>query len=133
MRQAIIWTHIDPINWRIYAALGGDELICSNPLYIYTLWYNAIIVSQYIVYINHTNSTELFLFDYSNKIQHTLQMNIKIYYTAGMIYDSLYFRVIVVIWIIIISSRNILFILIICWTCIVNDVMTWNTFRITCL
>ena len=26
MRQAIIWTNADPIHWRIYAALGGDEL-----------------------------------------------------------------------------------------------------------
>ena len=26
MRQAIIWTNTDPIYWRIYATLGGDEL-----------------------------------------------------------------------------------------------------------
>ena len=25
-RQAITWTSEDPVNWRIYAALGGDEL-----------------------------------------------------------------------------------------------------------
>ena len=25
-RLAIIWTDADPIHWRIYAALGGDEL-----------------------------------------------------------------------------------------------------------
>ena len=25
-RQAIIWTNADPIDWCIYAALGGDEL-----------------------------------------------------------------------------------------------------------
>ena len=25
-RQAIIWTNAEPIHWRIYAALGGDEL-----------------------------------------------------------------------------------------------------------
>ena len=25
-RQAIIWTNADPIHWRIYAALGVDEL-----------------------------------------------------------------------------------------------------------
>ena len=25
-RQDIIWTNADPIHWRIYAALGGDEL-----------------------------------------------------------------------------------------------------------
>ena len=27
MWQAIIWTNVDPIHWRIYAALGRDELI----------------------------------------------------------------------------------------------------------
>ena len=26
-RQAIIWTNVAPIHWRIYAAPGGDELI----------------------------------------------------------------------------------------------------------
>ena len=25
-QQAIIWTNADHIHWRIYAALGGDEL-----------------------------------------------------------------------------------------------------------
>ena len=25
-RQAIIWANADPIHWRIYAALGGDDL-----------------------------------------------------------------------------------------------------------
>ena len=25
-RQAITWTNVDPVNWRKYAALGGDEL-----------------------------------------------------------------------------------------------------------
>ena len=24
--QAIVWTNADPIDWRIYAALGSDEL-----------------------------------------------------------------------------------------------------------
>ena len=24
-RQAIIWTNANPIHWRIYAALAGDE------------------------------------------------------------------------------------------------------------
>ena len=27
MWQAIIWTNAAPVHWRIYAALGGDELI----------------------------------------------------------------------------------------------------------
>ena len=31
-RQAIIWTNADPVRWRIYAALGGDELIKSSPV-----------------------------------------------------------------------------------------------------
>ena len=26
MRQAITWTNDDPVNWRLYAALGEDEL-----------------------------------------------------------------------------------------------------------
>ena len=29
-RQAIIWTNADLIYWRIYAALGGDELTMQN-------------------------------------------------------------------------------------------------------
>ena len=29
MRQAIIGTNADSIQWRIYAALGGDELKAS--------------------------------------------------------------------------------------------------------
>ena len=24
-RQAITWNNVDPVHWRIYAALGGDE------------------------------------------------------------------------------------------------------------
>ena len=34
-RQAIIWTNADQLPWRIYAALGGDEVILvSTPFYI---------------------------------------------------------------------------------------------------
>ena len=29
-RQAITWTNADPAHWRIYAALGGDELTASR-------------------------------------------------------------------------------------------------------
>ena len=29
-RQAIIWTNADLIHWRIYAALGGDELFSDG-------------------------------------------------------------------------------------------------------
>ena len=31
-RQAIIWTTADPVHWRIYAALGGDEWIWAMQL-----------------------------------------------------------------------------------------------------
>ena len=34
-RQAIIWTNADPILWRIYAALGGDELSGPRRPYIF--------------------------------------------------------------------------------------------------
>ena len=27
MRQGISWTNADPVHWRIYVALGGDELV----------------------------------------------------------------------------------------------------------
>ena len=32
-RQAIIWTNADSINWRIYVALGGDELRLADHSY----------------------------------------------------------------------------------------------------
>ena len=32
-RQGIIWTNTDPIHWRIYAALGEDELFASSWAY----------------------------------------------------------------------------------------------------
>ena len=30
MRQAMIWLNAGPIQWGIYAALGGDELDTEN-------------------------------------------------------------------------------------------------------
>ena len=50
-RQAIIWTNVDSIHWRIYAALGGDELCEAHPwidIYIVThsLWLNYLIQPQ---------------------------------------------------------------------------------------
>ena len=33
MRQAIIWTNVDPIHWRIYAALGWDDLMQCDQYY----------------------------------------------------------------------------------------------------
>ena len=32
-RQAIIWTNNEPIHWRIYAALVGEELMDSDDLF----------------------------------------------------------------------------------------------------
>ena len=41
-RQAIIWTNADPIHWRIYAALRGDELtanlVFKTSIYGMHLW-----------------------------------------------------------------------------------------------
>ena len=34
-RQAITWTNAGPVHWRIYAALGGDELILG--VYVRTI------------------------------------------------------------------------------------------------
>ena len=31
-QQAITWSNTDPVHWRLYAALGGDELISIGPL-----------------------------------------------------------------------------------------------------
>ena len=31
-RQAITWTNADPVHWRIYAALGEDELNWNNDI-----------------------------------------------------------------------------------------------------
>ena len=36
-RQYIIWTNADLIHWRIYAALGGDELI-NRSIKMITFW-----------------------------------------------------------------------------------------------
>ena len=43
-RQAIIWTNADPIHWRIFAALGGDELI-NESVYTLYVWGAAILAS----------------------------------------------------------------------------------------
>ena len=31
-RQAITWSNTDPVHWRIFVALGGDELTESAPM-----------------------------------------------------------------------------------------------------
>ena len=38
MRQTIVWTNADPINWRIYATIGGNDLIK-----IYNVWIKDIV------------------------------------------------------------------------------------------
>ena len=43
--SAIIWANVDEIHWRVYAALGGDELkacMLSIKTYWYNTWYNTI-------------------------------------------------------------------------------------------
>ena len=47
-RQAIIWTNADPIHWRIYAPLGGDEL--TGKLYNYQINIMSFIVTSDVVY-----------------------------------------------------------------------------------
>ena len=32
MRQAIIWTNVDPVHWGIYVARGGNELIIKTAM-----------------------------------------------------------------------------------------------------
>ena len=36
-RQGIIWTNADSVQWRIFAALGGDELIPPGAIYQHVL------------------------------------------------------------------------------------------------
>ena len=35
-RPIIIWTNIDRIHWRIYAALGGDEIMVNDTHFMNT-------------------------------------------------------------------------------------------------
>ena len=45
-RQAIIWTNADPVHWRIYVALAGDEL---RPKYMY------VALSSKVFFLNDTS------------------------------------------------------------------------------
>ena len=45
MRRAIIWTNADQIHWRVYAALGGDELIAV--LHVLTWFFNSLARLRY--------------------------------------------------------------------------------------
>ena len=42
-RQAIIWTNADPINRRIYPALGGDELIFPYTIFAPSSGYRTMV------------------------------------------------------------------------------------------
>ena len=46
--QAIIWTNANPIHWRIYAALGGDEL---THLFLAVYIYIYIVGSYMILFV----------------------------------------------------------------------------------
>ena len=46
-RQAIIWTNAGLIHWRIYTALGGDELIKSCIIYI--LPGTKLLITHYLI------------------------------------------------------------------------------------
>ena len=53
-RQAIICTNTDPIHWRIYAALGGDELYERNAYYISDVMqnlYKTVYISKNIGFV----------------------------------------------------------------------------------
>ena len=63
-RQAIIWTNAQPIHGRIYAALGGDELIypCNtNPASLVDQHFNTVVVSMNLsstYYVSHEHDDE---------------------------------------------------------------------------
>ena len=45
-RQAIIWTNADQIYWRVYAALGGEDLRCLSHAYLARLFCCAIDIKK---------------------------------------------------------------------------------------
>ena len=69
-RQATIWTNVDPIHWRIYAALGGDKL---KTHYIY-IWEH-ITSSFWIQEVKFNQAINWWLVqDCSNSIANTLEL-----------------------------------------------------------
>ena len=55
-RQAIIWTNADPIHWRIYVPLGGDELTYKqlemHGAYVSTAATNVLVQKHQAISIN---------------------------------------------------------------------------------
>ena len=59
-RQAIIWTNADSIHWRIYVALGGNELIEANLAYFIHITSprgNGVIKASGLIHIFHKINT----------------------------------------------------------------------------
>ena len=54
-QQAIIWTNVDPIHWRIYMALGGDELI--GIIVIFCIGTHLVSSKQYWIHCPYFDST----------------------------------------------------------------------------
>ena len=59
MRQTIIWTNADPVNWRIYAALGGDEY---TGMYILIAWCIAWKISSFYLKMCSPNPSHFNIF-----------------------------------------------------------------------
>ena len=49
MQQAIIWTNVDPIYRRIYAALGGAELMIEKNISIFHANLYKKMIDMYII------------------------------------------------------------------------------------
>ena len=52
-QQAVIWTNTDPSHWRIYVALGGDELNMTGFL-DWCSWYSGLQLEITIATMKHT-------------------------------------------------------------------------------
>ena len=86
-RQAIIWTNADPVHWRIYAALGGDEyqvrfcILCINmikesPLVSTMAWHRRCKPLPKSVMIKLIDAAILWCFAHSGtKYWHSLHMS----------------------------------------------------------
>ena len=60
-RQAIIWTNANPIHWRIYAALTGDELTacCSKVLILEVI--QRMCTTDHSDYAHHLNGISAYI------------------------------------------------------------------------
>ena len=55
-RQTIIWTNADSVHWRIYAGLGGDELLLGDQFW----YYDAIFIIWEIPKYGHDMNISLY-------------------------------------------------------------------------